>query len=44
VDNSIAETESEWIPSGKLGYTDIVKEIYDRANRTYGTNLQPPGM
>jgi len=42
VDNSIAESESDWILSGRLDYSDIVRQLYERANEQYGTSLQPP--
>jgi ribonuclease Z len=41
VDRSIMLTESEWTRSHAMDMGDIIKGIYDRANKLYGTNEKP---
>ncbi len=28
---------------GRVPYPEVVQEIYDEINRTYGSNVSPPG-
>lgn len=41
VDRSIMETSSEWINEQNLDMGDIIQNIYDRANKIYGTDEKP---
>ena len=41
IDTSIVQTESEYIRSGKADVREQIDAIYERANKTYGTNLKP---
>ena len=41
VDMSIAESVSDQIRGGNLDVTDVIDAIYERANETYGTNIEP---
>ena len=41
IDTSVVQTESEWIRSGAADVSEVIKAIYDRANETYGTDLEP---
>ena len=41
VDRSIMQTTSDWVNQQNLDLGDIIKEIYDRANKIYGTNEKP---
>ena len=41
VDTSVKQTVSDWIRSGNLDLGDIITNIYDRANKMYGTNEKP---
>jgi len=41
VDRSITKYVSDWITAENLDVKDIVQNIYDRANKKYGTNEKP---
>ena len=38
---SLRESESDYIKSGIADFSDIIGEIYNRANEKYGTDVQP---
>jgi len=41
VDRSIMLTESEWVREHAMDMGDVIHNIYDRANKMYGTNEKP---
>ena len=41
VDRSITQYVSKWIPAQNLDVKEIIKEIYSRTNKQYGTNEKP---
>ena len=41
IDTSVLQIESEFIRSGKADVSEEINAIYERANKTYGTNLMP---
>ena len=41
VDRSITKYVSDWITAENLDVDEIIEGIYDRANKTYGTNEKP---
>ena len=41
VDRSITKYTSDWIVEQNLDVKDIINDIYDRANKKYGTNEKP---
>ncbi len=42
IDTSLRESESDFIKSGRADMGDIIKQIYERANEMYGTDLKSP--
>ena len=42
IDTSLRESESDFIKAGRADMGDIIKEIYERANEMYGTDLESP--
>jgi len=38
----LRESESDFIKSGRADMGDIIKQIYERANEMYGTDLKSP--
>jgi ribonuclease Z len=41
VDMKLAKDVSDFIKSGNLDVGDVIQKIYDRANKMYGTKLEP---
>jgi hypothetical protein len=33
---------SEFISSGRVNYTEVIKEIYESINKQFGTDVKPP--
>jgi len=40
-DTSVVQNESDRIRAGAADVSDVINSIYDRANKTYGTDLKP---
>ncbi|MHC5108899.1 MAG: guanitoxin biosynthesis MBL fold metallo-hydrolase GntH [Planctomycetota bacterium] len=41
IDTSLRESESDFIKNGAADFSEVIKEVYDRTNKKYGTNVEP---